>query len=225
MILINENVPTKILDFLSKKDKLRLLPDLKDISDATKRHIDLGCVKVGEKLVCCPEFYERLKDIPNAVKGEKDPKDGYPADVLYNAVQIGDRFICLKNALDKKVAEEAKELKIVETKQGYAKCNIVQVSENAIITEDENIAAVAEKNGISVLKIKKGYVFLDGYSHGFIGGATVRTDKELIFIGDISAHPDFFKIVSFCERFGVKADFIKDFPLTDVGSPIFIQNI
>ena len=99
------------------------------------------------------------------------------------------------------------------------------MSDNAIITEDENIAAVAEKEGISVLKIEKGYVFLDGYSHGFIGGATVRTDKEIIFIGDISAHPDFFKIISFCNRFSVKTDFIKDFPLTDIGSPNFQQNV
>lgn len=225
MILINENIPTKILDFLSKKDDLRLLPDLKNISDSTKRHIDLGCVKVDEKLVCCPEFYKRLKDIPNTVCGEKNPEDGYPADILYNAVQVGNRFICLEKAIDKKVAEAAKELKIIKTKQGYAKCNIVPVGSNAIITEDENIAAVAEKEGISVLKIEKGCVFLDGYSHGFIGGAAVRTNKEIIFIGDISAHPDFFRILSFCDRFGIKTDFIKDFPLTDVGSPLFQQNV
>ena len=225
MILINKNVPTEIIDFLSKKDCLRLLPDLKKISDSTKGHIDLGCIKAGAKLVCCPEFYGYLSDIPNAVKGEKDPENGYPADVLYNAVQVGEYLIGLKNALDKKVTEAAEELKIIGTKQGYAKCNVVCVSDRAIITEDESIKKAAEKAGISVLLIKKGYVFLDGYEHGFIGGASVLTNKELIFTGDISKHPDFGKIISFCSERGVKTDFIDNFPLTDVGSPVFIQNI
>ncbi len=225
MILINKNVPTEILGFLEKKDELRLLPDLKKISDSTKRHTDLGCIKVGGKIICCPELYGYLSDIPTTVKGEKDPEDGYPADVLYNAVQVGESLIGLKNALDKKVTEAAEELKIVGTKQGYAKCNVVCVSDRAIITEDENIKKAAEKAGISVLLIKKGYVFLDGYAHGFIGGASVLTDKELLFTGDISKHPDFGKIVSFCSEQGVKTDFTDSFPLTDVGSPLFIQNI
>ena len=75
-----------------------------------------------------------------------------------------------------------------------------------------------------VLLIKKGYVSLDGYDYGFIGGASVyiKDKKTLLFFGDITAHPDYSAIKDFCERKGVKIDYIKGIKLTDIGGAVFI---
>lgn len=224
MILINKNVPTEILDFLRKKDELLLLDDLKKISDATRRHVDLGAVKINGKIVACPEF---APFIPNSICGEIVPEDGYPKDVAYNAAVVDGRLFCLENAVEKKVLEIARseKLKTVNVKQGYTKCNVVNVGNKAVITEDVSVKAAAENEGIPVLLIQKGFVNLDGYEHGFIGGATVSIGNELIFTGDFSAHPDYEKAIAFCAKFGVSTFFMRNFPLTDVGSPIFAENI
>ena len=96
-------------------------------------------------------------------------------------------------------------LELIPVKQGYAKCSLCIVSENAVITADEGLAYTLCRAGLDVLKIIPGCIRLPGYGYGFIGGCCGKLDAAtMAFAGDPLTHPDGKKILSFMERHGVK---------------------
>ncbi len=152
----------------------------------------------------------------------------YPGDSLYNACCTGRYFIHnlkytapeLLRAAAEVYKGEKKPLLPVSVSQGYTKCNIVCVDETSIITSDAGIERACVSAGLSVLKIAPKNVLLPGYPYGFLGGASGRIGREILFNGDLSAHPDFAKICAFIESKGLSCVYFKDYPLTDIGSII-----
>ena len=106
----------------------------------------------------------------------------------------------------------------VQVPQGYAKCSIVCVDETSIITYDAGITKACLAAGLKVLQIAPGHVRLPGYPTGFLGGASGRVGREILFNGDLSVHPDFAAIRDFIESRGLSCVHFPDSPLTDVGS-------
>lgn len=145
----------------------------------------------------------------------------YPNDCALNSVIIGkSAFVCEK-ATDKKVISFLKEnsYDIIWVKQGYTKCSVLPINENAFITDDVAICQKGQENGFDCLFVEKGDVFLDGFDYGFIGGCAGLIDKNhLLFFGDISKHRNFASIELFLQKHGCVFDYISDFPLTDIGS-------
>ena len=99
------------------------------------------------------------------------------------------------------------------------------MSENAIITADEGIAKTAAAHGIDVLKIREGYVDIDGYGYGFIGGASGACDDAVYFCGDILSHPDGQKIADFCEKHSKRCVSLSNDTLFDVGTLFFLTKV
>lgn len=147
--------------------------------------------------------------------------DQYPRDILLDAAKIGEHLICHSDHTSKKVLERFPSA-VIPTRQGYAKCACVPVSDHALITSDRSIEKAAVSAGISVLRIESGNVELPGYDTGFIGGAascTIGRDlDEIYFCGDLDRHPSGDQIRAFCQRHGKTAVTLGDFPLTDVGT-------
>ena len=82
-------------------------------------------------------------------------------------------------------------LELIPVKQGYAKCSLCIVSENAVITADEGLAYTLCRAGLDVLKIIPGCIRLPGYGYGFIGGCCGKLDAAtMAFAGDPLTHPD-----------------------------------
>ena len=178
--------------------------------------------KVAKPIACHPDIYMcSLGD--KVFIGDADAlSDSYPGDVLYNAARVGEYFLCSEYT-DKKLlyAAEKHKLKIIKLKQGYVKCNVVVVDDKHIITEDEGIAkTLKDETDIEVLLIRRGYVKLPGYDYGFIGGTSGKIGNEIVFNGDLSAHPDYVKIKSFAEQCGIFVRYFKEYPLSDIGSII-----
>lgn len=147
----------------------------------------------------------------------------YPADCIYNACSTGKFFIHNLKITDPSLlalAEDSGLIKI-HVSQGYTRCSALPVDENSIITYDQGIArACREQNGPDVLLVHPRHVQLPGYNCGFIGGTGGRVGNEIVFNGDLSAHPDFEAIKDFIQERGLGLIFFKDEPLTDIGSVI-----
>ena len=117
---------------------------------------------------------------------------------------------------------------IINVKQGYSKCNICVVSDNAIITEDSGISKECRKYGIDVLLLKTKSIKLNGYDNGFIGGATGVLDytnsksKKILFAGNVQNHPEYCDINLFCNKYGAELVSMSDEDLYDYGSIIVI---
>lgn len=150
----------------------------------------------------------------------------YPDDVSFNCVFLDDLLICNKKYVNAQILNFAKSSgkRIINVRQGYAKCNICVVNENSIITEDAGIAKALKSTAVEVLLLEHKAVGLKGYKHGFIGGCSGKIAKDkLAFFGKIENHPEFNKIYEFLFKRNVEAVSLTNDCLCDFGSLIPIE--
>lgn len=201
---------------------------------AVRNHSDLYLLHCSEDLVLFAEnicSIEREADLNFKYRGIETQFSTidvikYPEDVFFNSLILGNRLICCRRFVHPSAIEFAREhnYDIINVNQGYTKCNICVVNENAIITEDNGIAKVLLDFGFDVLLLEKNSVKLPGYKYGFIGGASGKiADDKLAFCGDIAKHPEYDRILSFLVRHDVAPVSLSDEPLEDFGSLIPIE--
>lgn len=163
-------------------------------------------------------------DVVNKASLIKDScaaKRTYPEDVYCNCVNLPGFLICNKKHTHKIITDFAYNAgkEIVDVKQGYTKCSVVIVSDNAIITEDEGIYKKSTKYGIDCLLVKNKEVVLNGYNCGFIGGSAFKYDKNtLMFCGNINKHSEYSNISGFCRNYGVDLVSLSSENLYDYGT-------
>ena len=159
------------------------------------------------------------------VLDEIDLAPAYPADVRFNCFEAGGRLFGLSAALSEKIIcwANRQAVTVTNVRQGYAKCSACVVSHNAVITEDASIERAMKENDVDVLRVAPGYVALDGYNCGFMGGASGADDVNVYFCGDITRHPDFERINYFCRQHGKKCVSLGSGRLYDVGTIFFLE--
>jgi len=146
----------------------------------------------------------------------------YPDNAIFNAVCMGKYFIHNLNITAPELLEAAKnsDKQLINVPQGYTKCNMAVLNDNAAITSDHGIAAALEKTGIDILLINSGHILLKGHPYGFIGGASGIVDNEIIFHGNLNAHPDYGRITDFLAKHNCQFKYFEEFELEDIGSII-----
>lgn len=186
--------------------------------DMTIAHLD------GNRFICAPDAYGYYKSVlQNAeiIKGAVDIKPEYPHDVAYNITLLGG-FTFMNTATEQPKVFGGGE--IINVRQGYTKCSICIVNENAIITADKGIYKAARGKNVDALLISAGHIDLPDMNYGFIGGAAGLIAPDTLAVnGDISAHPDCEAITRFCADRGVKITPLKSGVIRDIGSilPIY----
>ncbi len=156
------------------------------------------------------------------VNGIQSP---YPKDIGLNALFDGRRLFCNSKYVNEELKSFCIEnnIEIIHTNQGYTKCSVCAVSNNAIITEDDGLASLLKNYQFDVLKLKKGFVGLSDRHYGFIGGAAAKiSDTELYLSGDISSHLDYVEFKEFCNKYGISLIYNKNRPLNDFGGIISV---
>ena len=109
----------------------------------------------------------------------------------------------------------------MSVRQGYSRCAVCTVDADSIITADRGIAVAAESNGMHVLLIRPGYIRLEGYPYGFIGGASCKlASDKLAFTGSLDIHPDREAILGFLSERGISPVYLSQEPAFDIGSMI-----
>jgi hypothetical protein len=158
------------------------------------------------------------------IQGLKNPTDKYPFTAGYNAVILGEHLLHNLRYTDRSILDTAykKSIKPIHVPQGYTRCSTIPLRNNALITADLGIAKAVAKHNIDVLPISPGYVILPGEKYGFLGGATgILSDGTILFMGDISLHPDSHKIKSFLKKHKIQWINLEGLPLFDCGTIIF----
>lgn len=174
--------------------------------DYTQRSIFRALTELGMNVTVCGEESEQIRK--------------YPEDCSLNCVILGDRLFGKKISIEQKILDFAENhnFKIVDVNQGYTKCSALIINENAFITDDESIYKKGITEGFDCIKISKGSVKLSGFDYGFIGGCGGLIDKNrLIFFGDITDHSDYDMIKNFLNKHSCRFEYLKDYPLTDIG--------
>ncbi len=211
-----------------------LLPPADYLAKAVSAHTDMLVFIGFERLFCHEKYYaknasviDRISSLAalDLVLSDEQTGEKYPFDVLFNACVVGNRLICNEKTVSKLILELARENKyeIISVPQGYTKCSVAVVSDNAIITADKTIASACENVGIDVLEISEGHISLPPYSFGFIGGASGVCYDNVYFCGLLDSHHDGERIKKFCEKHHKTAISLTNAELQDVGSLFFIE--
>ena len=158
-------------------------------------------------------------------KGCRSLEKKYPENICYNGVLSGVCFFHKLDSTDEKILNRMYERKIkcINVSQGYTKCSTVNMGRKGIITSDNDIWKVAREEGIDALLISHGYIDLNGYDYGFIGGATGFVDNKLYFTGSIKKHPDCRKIIDFLNERDIETVFLSEKNIYDLGTIIFLK--
>lgn len=165
---------------------------------------------LGSKIDC--EFF-------NNRRVEKEITKGYPSDVLLNVVEVGKYLIGNKSTASEMITTK-KTSDFINVNQGYTKCSVCVVSDEAIITDDAGIYKAVKKY-LDVLLISRGEIILEGYNYGFFGGSCGKISKDtLAFYGSVEQLSDFENINSFCRHHNVYCYSLSNCSLTDYGSLI-----
>lgn len=186
-------------------------------------HADMRCCLTGAGIGFCTDvqMQNEFKGIgAHLIRTNVQDFSTYPEDCSLNAARVGQivfanpKCICMELKIDIK----QKHLKLIPVHQGYAKCSIAVISEQAIMTADSGIAHVAKSAGLNVLLLQPGHIVLDGYSYGFIGGACGKLAADVMaFAGSLTTHPQAAEILAFLEKQNVQALSLCKGPLQDVG--------
>ena len=227
LAFISEKMPPEIAGIFENLGYgcVRLLPH-EALDTPVAHHPDMLFSVLDSGDVLCDEDYLRANPFllelgvsfrPSSAKlGKK-----YPQDIAFDALVI-DGVMYGKTSFA--APEILQNRKTVNVKQGYAQCSTL-VTDRVAITGDSGIYDALIKNGVNALKISADGIALDGYSCGFIGGASAydKDSETVIFFGDITKHPDYEKINAFLKQNGHQIAFSDSIPLTDFGGAKLIQ--
>lgn len=199
---------------------------LDNLYDAVSAHPDMQIHHLGGNLfICEPSVYEYYKNkLKNAeiICSNTHLKPEYPFDIAFNAARIGNYVFHNFKYTDLKLYEYYKQIgvKLINVKQGYSKCSICPISENALITSDikiyEACADIAD-----AMYFNPRDIILNGMDNGLVGGICGKISNNLLAVnGDISLCTDGLKFIDFCNKYSIKILNLTDEKPVDIGSII-----
>ena len=207
------------------------MPDDPYVDARLSGHADLSVLHLGgNRLLLAPylkrsSFSQQLEDRGFDIRfADIEQSALYPNDAQMNVCILGNKVIYNpqtgSDAIVKYLTIGSRAVQ-VSSRQGYSRCSVCVVNDNAIITADEGICRSAEAHGIDVLKIQPGYIDLPGFDYGFIGGASFKiSDTKLAFTGRLDSHPDAEQMIGFTSLHNVDIVYITDKPAFDIGGAI-----
>lgn len=201
------------------------IPDARFSDGRLAGHADLRLLHLGGRRIvsaCGTDIDNILTNKGFEVIPVPEPGEGYPRDCALNACIAGGRFFHRLDASSPEaLANLPAGLETVNIAQGYAKCSVCVVDGRSVITADRGIAKAALSAGLDVLTVTPGYIELEGFDCGFIGGASFKLAPDVMaFTGTLDGHPDRDAIISFLAVRGIKPLFLTGRPAFDIGSAL-----
>jgi SAM-dependent methyltransferase len=217
-------------------DDIITLPPADYLHPSVSSHTDMLIFIGFGKIFCHYEYYTVNKALIDGLANKigasislsQEPTGAeYPRDVLFNACLVGNNLICNTKTVSHLILDAAVKhgCRIIHVPQGYSKCSVCIVSDEAIITSDKAIYKTCNAAGIDVLLVREGHISLTGMNYGFIGGASGVCGDKVFFCGNIDLHPDAKNIKAFCQKHKKTAVSLSDEELNDVGSIFFINSV
>jgi len=204
-----------------------MIPDSPFLPSPVSSHADMLCfntksgVLVMEKNTCnvLGIHIDGAKIITDSFT--QNGINEYPFDIRFNAALFEDFLFCREKYISPAIVENVN-AKIVDVKQGYAGCSVCRVNSHSFITSDASLKKAGDRCGLDVLLIRPGFIGIDTYNYGFIGGASGLFGKKLLFYGDITSHPDYCAIHDFLKKRDVEEIVLSNKPLFDYGGMVII---
>lgn len=200
-----------------------------ELYDSISYHPDIVLNPINHKtVIVAPNVYDYYNSILpfygiKVIEGEKKLSRNYPENIAYNVARISRYAVHNTKYTDEKLKFyiEKEGIEFINVNQGYSKCSLAIIGEDACITSDPSIYKELEKKSMDVLLIEEGLIELPGLNYGFIGGATGMLSKdELLISGTLIEHSSQNKINDFLKKHKIKSVYLSNNRLIDIGSII-----
>ncbi len=225
-LLVDKDISKYTVDFLQSLGySLIFTVKLQNITNSTSTHPDMQFVKIANKkaIVSLQSLDYYKANLPDfdffTVDNIKSP---YPGDTALNFVFIGDKAICTE--FQYKQVKFLHKFDCIFVKQGYTKCSICVLNNNAIITGDRGIVKSLENTTIKAYYLPCEEINLNGYNNGFWGGATGLIDNsKLFFNGNIEKLSCYSEVIDILKQQKIEPIYQKRTDLYDNGSIILLD--
>lgn len=203
------------------------LPDDPQIDPRLAGHADLLVFAANGQAVVAEGIYlhiaKKLTYRGYTVQISKGRDAVYPRDAGLCLCDTGRYLIYNPKTADPYAMKAVTDRQLIPVSQGYTKCAVCAVNDHSIITADAGVSSASKSAGMNVLDITAGYVSLEGFNYGFIGGASFKlNDHTIAFTGTLDEHPDKDRILAFLESHGQNPVFLTDDPIFDIGGAIIL---
>lgn len=204
----------------------------KDVEESISYHPDIVIHPIDHNtLVIAPNVFDYYSEILSGsdiklIRGEKVLREEYPDDIAYNVGRLRDVAIHNFKYTDPvlKYYLEKQSIKLIDVRQGYAKCSLALVNNSSAITSDHLIYSKLNSLGYNILLIKHGHIKLEGQRYGFVGGTSGNISKDrLMFSGILKDHPDRESIEKFLKVNDIEVEFLSCEEITDIGTIITLN--
>lgn len=200
------------------------IPKSNNLYDAISGHPDIQLNIINSKKIILAKNSNLSLEILNKHHIEfeyssKELEEKYPKNIFLNAVNLKNFFIHNLKFTDKNLLKHVSDKELINIKQGYSKCSIAIVNNNALITSDLGIYNALKKYPIDVLLIPVGDIVLPGLSYGFIGGTCgLISEDKMAFLGNLKNHSYGNDIKNFLFKHNVEPIYLDEGKLIDRGS-------
>jgi len=195
---------------------------------AISGHPDIFFCKTPGGLVVAPNLPETYFSIlkHNSVsftKGSLAVGQKYPGSAHFNSL-VTNRFIIQNPEIaDPVIAKLNPDHEIIPVKQGYVQCNLLALPNDSFITSDRGIEKSLIQRHLEVLFVNPLCIKLDGFEHGFFGGACGLFRETLFLCGSLLFFEHEGLIRDFIAAAGIEIVELYEGPPVDVGTILFLE--
>jgi hypothetical protein len=205
-----------------------LVPKCNEVYEAINGHpdIQLNILKTKESnhIIVQKNINKNFKEIlkSNNIKyilSKNSLSNTYPDDIILNSLILENYFIHNLKFSDKNLLKSQNLKTKINVSQGYTKCSILPVRNNALITSDKGIFEALKDYNFDILLLPPGDILLPSLNYGFIGGTggMISNDK-MAFFGDLDSYNWGEEVKKFLYKYDVSPIALRKGKLIDRGS-------
>lgn len=226
VIVADKRIPLQAKNALRNIGNLVELAAQFSVYKTISGHPDIFMCQLSNELIIAPGIEEHVREAIKSkgyrvITGSKEPQALYPESARYNAVVTGELLIHNLKITDPSILERCDHLKHVNVKQGYTRCNLLPLNENAYITSDRGIEKALLALNKDVLYVDPLAIVLKGQKHGFFPGCCGIYNNMLYITGSLEHHHQGGAIRSFATSYGINITELFTGRLTDIGGIFF----
>ena len=192
-IIADSRMPEEAKKNLKKLGNVLFLNPTEITYNSISSHPDIFFFQKDDALIYAPNAPKRIiKELKKRkiklIEGKKEVGKKYPETVPYNAVGIGNLLIHNLKHTDETILSSYENH--INVNQGYTRCNLIALNENAFITSDlaisRQLSAVNSQSQSSIVKvlyIDPKQIKLEGQKNGFFPGCCGVWKNNLIVCG------------------------------------------
>ncbi len=230
-IIADSRMPEEAKKNLKKLGNVLFLNPTEITYNSISSHPDIFFFQKDDALIYAPNAPKRIiKELKKRkiklIEGKKEVGKKYPETVPYNAVGIGNLLIHNLKHTDETILSSYENH--INVNQGYTRCNLLALNENAFITSDlaisRQLSAVNSQSQSSIVKvlyIDPKQIKLEGQKNGFFPGCCGVWRNNLIVCGSTKNLKEKTELDKFLKDNNFNLIELYDGELIDVGSIFF----